>query len=287
MNKTEIDTLVFSGAGFNLPYEVGVCLELFKLVIPKKIIGTSAGAMVGLLFSICLHTDRDIEQFVNEMVESLDNQKVYDGSFISVLYRFFYHNYLFETDVRMKILDMCLSEIGVDSTFNDLPVDLTMVSVNYDTGETVLLNKSNTPHLKLKEAALLSSSLPGIFKEIYIDSNLILNQEFIGEIRLVDGGFKHNYPISLVENPTNSLGVLMTTPFKTAEKGLLGLAFQIIQLSLLASFNLDMIPDEWIDRTIFCEVSNFTENILQTVYHKEELQKCIDIGRSFVIDLYE
>ena len=279
-----INTLILSGAGANIIYEFGLCIELLKYIKPKKVIGTSAGAILSLAIALNWNFNELLEIFI----QKISNKKIYNESIFKIIYNIFKYNYLFESDLRYEIIDIMLSKTNKDITFIELDFDISVVSVDYDTGNTILFNKKNTPQIRIKDAVLASSGIPGVFKPIFVDKNKILNiydinnNDIKNSIHLVDGGITSMYPINFLSQKEikNSIGISMLTKIAPAKKGLIDTLLQIINLQLSITNSDSLITNEWKKRTIFYKLTNGIN--LTTTLTKELFLKSVEDGKIIV-----
>jgi len=318
-----INTLVLSGAGYDMVYEFGIAAELQRhynfYLSPdigiskgqskhvyrhkhdheheiksrtKYIFGTSAGSIVGLAIAV----GWDLDELITKLVLTVSNRKIYSGSLVLSILTLPYYSYLFDTDIRYDVLEIILSKIGQNATFADLDhnIDLTMVATELVTGATILFSKANTPNVELKTAALASSSIPIAFKPIYI--NKLDVKEFIegglpvskiqDKFHVVDGGFSCVYPIAFVPDINTTIGVCIIYNYdNNPSDGLLSMISHSISLG---SFNFyqqsSVVPKLDRDRTLLFHVSKTTLGDYVGVLTKPHMEQMINLGRGAAID---
>lgn len=261
-------TLVLSGAGVNLSYEIGAAAEIQKTKDINKIIGTSAGSIIGVAIAVGWNLD----QLIPILINRISGERSYDGSFWFGCLRLLFKDYMFETDLRTQMLDIILKD-NPDITFDQCDFDITIVATNFITADRILMNRSKTPKLTLREAAMASSSIMGIFKPVYIQYN---HQE----LKLADGGFCDYFATDLGASdydPNTTVGVLVRTvpPTKTTI-GLVNL-FQSLFYVLTTGRN-NITPRNC--KVYICYITNPTGFF--AVQTRDILESAVSMGRSFV-----
>lgn len=198
--------LALSGGGIRGGAHLGVLKVLAQNEIyPDMISGASAGSIAGALYA----SGADLDKFVENVV-GLKPWEFLDPAFASgyvllFLYYFYakkpmtmskFPNGLFRGDKLEGLLD----DVFGEAYFDDLKVPLSVVSVDIDTGETVVFcSKHNLPHEKMPEAVFItdvsvavavraSISLPGVFVPKRLKGR-----------SLVDGGIKNNLPLDILQ----------------------------------------------------------------------------------------
>ena len=283
-----INTLVLSGAGADIIYEFSLCLELLKYVKPKKVIGTSAGAILSLAIAI----GWDFKDLLEEFKQKLIGKRIYKGSLFISFFSFLKNKYFFENDLRYDIIDIILSKTNKDITFKELDFDISVVSVDYDTGNTILFNKIDTPDIKCKDAVLASSCIPGIFKPIYIEKNKINNIYYINNgttkniIQLVDGGFTSLYPINFIKphEIKNTIGIYIVKEITSSKKNIFALLYQILKLNIYITGSDYILSTNWMNRTLFYKTSK-SLSLLTTITEQiisEAVDTCKPIVNNFI-----
>jgi predicted acylesterase/phospholipase RssA len=307
-----IDTLVFSAAGYNIIYEIGICAELqrhhkFYISTAKDIskdvsvnknkdrirtvIGTSAGSIICLAVAV----GWDLDELIPLLVDKINGKRIYYGSLFRSLLCLPYYSYLFDQDIRYTILDIILSKIGQDATFSDIGsnVDLIIVSTELVTGATILFNKSNTPNVKLKTAALASSSIPVLFKPIYIDKSdvkhfiqgCLSNKEIPDRLHLVDGGFSAYYPIDFAPKIETTIGVCIIDEYvENNNDNLFGMISHIKNLWLNISQQSTALSDMESDRTLIFQVLGSTIKDYFGILTRVHVEEMIQRGKQAAID---
>jgi len=240
MNREET-TLILSGAGANITYELGAAAYLQKYTKLNRIVGCSAGSIIGLAMAM----GWDLDDLASALIRNIGDTKAYDGSLIMACYNLTQCGHMFETDIRHKFLDVVMGDDNQELTFGQLDFDLNIVATNYITGITTLFNKTLTPDVNLVQAVLASTSIPILCPPVVID-----DEEY------VDGGFNHDYPWQFAD-PTTSLGIYVIVPPlpKTGAKNTL---YEILKKTIFVTkrslSNFNTIPQPWLHKTIICDV---------------------------------
>jgi NTE family protein len=191
-------TLILSGAGANITYELGAAAEIQKHADFNKVIGCSAGAIIGLAIAL----GWNIQDLI-DIMKGFRKTRVYHGNIITAIYRAYKYGYMFKHDIRSKLISTILSKGKYDAAtlyFKDLPFDLNIVATKVSTSNTVLFNKELTPNVLVVDAVMASSSISLLSPPVFID----------GE-KYIDGFFKGNYPLQYDE-PSHSLGIFVFAP---------------------------------------------------------------------------
>jgi len=202
-----INNLVFEGAGIRgIAYSgaIRVLEEKNLLKNVEKVGGTSAGAITALLLSLG-YTSSEITNIIN----STSFKKFNDGFFPGGFSRF--KNYF--GWYKGKKFENWLSNIIEQKTGND---DITFAGLHeqgykdlYVTGtclnqqKLVVFSNENYPHMKVKDAVRISSSIPFYFEAVFLDKNgnvVHRPKDKTGLDVMIDGGFTANFPIRLFDS---------------------------------------------------------------------------------------
>jgi NTE family protein len=155
--------IVLSGGGIRGIAHLGVLQALSEAGIKFDMIsGTSAGAIVGALFSQGLEPFEILQIFLQTRV-------------IRFLRPAFGTPGLLSMDHARSLFIRYLPH----DSFSGLQIPLTITATNFSEGKLVYFSSG-----KLIECILASSSIPGVFKPMIIDDNMY-----------VDGGVLNNFPI--------------------------------------------------------------------------------------------
>ncbi|MCW3785757.1 patatin-like phospholipase family protein [Plebeiibacterium sediminum] len=166
-NHTNIGLALGGGAVLGAAH-VGVlrAMEEFDIKV-KYITGTSIGAFVAAFVAFGKTWD-EIEQIASEL-KWMDITRVTLSKYGLLS--------------NEKLGNLIIKHIG-DKNIEDADIPLAMIATNIETGEKVILDKGS-----VAEAAMASTCIPGIFKPVEINGNM-----------LVDGGIVENVPINTVKN---------------------------------------------------------------------------------------
>lgn len=206
-----IKNLVFSGAGTKLYSFLGFvkALKQNKLLDNiESIIGSSAGAFVGLL--LCLKYDYDeIEKLLLKIkLDKFNNLNVDD-----ILN--FFENFGIETGDKFKnILNIIVKAKTGDNncTFKQLyeqsNINLIITSTCLNTLSCEYLNHKSHPDMNIIDAIMMSISIPFYLKPYIYDNKYY-----------VDGSLLNHYPIDYFKNETKyTLGIMVTEKIKETKK---------------------------------------------------------------------
>ncbi|MCL5795255.1 MAG: patatin-like phospholipase family protein [Patescibacteria group bacterium] len=157
--------LALSGGGVMGMAHVGVLKELLKHKIKiDAICGTSAGALIGLLFAI-----GGVEK-IESFVAYLDGAGVFRKKFI------------FPGDI-FKIVRTALEKYLGAKDFKELKIPFSCVATDLQKAVPVLLSKGN-----VIDAVMASAAYPGVFPTVNIEGR-----------SLVDGGITKNLPATYLK----------------------------------------------------------------------------------------
>lgn len=224
-----IVNLAFKGGGVKGIAFVGALRELFQhgsLASVQRVAGTSAGALVALMYALGYSIDK-----IYEIMKGM-NFRQFEGGFNPL--RVLTHYGLFGGDYILEMAQNLLENSGkglhAKSTFADMKVagclDLYVFATNLNLHNIAELSPDKTPGAFVAEAVRASMSIP-IFFKAWKFSNEIPSTDIY-----VDGGLLFNYPLSFFEDarfrPTpqdtseRSLGLFLRTPAGKRERHELG-----------------------------------------------------------------
>jgi len=217
--SSDIETIVCSGAGYDIIYEMGICAEMQKAYNLKTFIGTSAGSITCLALAL----GWNINELIIKVIAAVNGKKVYNNNLFSSLIKLPFSGYLFDSDIRTVILDIILSKVTNDSnsivTFSSpLFADKTLIILanEYTTGQPVVFSRANTPDADVRLAAMASSSIPIAFKPQQMSKQLVLNLNQEAAIpdtmQLIDGTITAFYPINYTPDINKTVGICISSP---------------------------------------------------------------------------
>lgn len=204
-HKSNTVGIALSGGGIRGAAHLGV-LKVLKQngIFPDMISGTSAGSIAGAVFAAGL----DIDEFVDDLMDHI-GINLLDPAYISgyiLLFLYYlwskkpiFHWLLPDGILKGNKLEKYFDDILDHKNFDELYIPLFIISVDINTGETVVFGPSNyLPINKMKDAVFItdakvseairaSISLPGIF----------IPKKLHGR-KLVDGGVKNNIPLDVL-----------------------------------------------------------------------------------------
>lgn len=177
--------LCLGGGGARSLAELGfLAIMESEGILPDLIVGTSAGAIVGALFSLYASTHEAFEKIAtlvnSETYRSLQlnpmkHEGIETGLFDRILKtmreRLLLAKILTKVSlVSENIVDTVFNELIGNHTFDDLKIPLAVVTLDIMTGETVVYTEGNLiPPLKA------SSAIPGVFPPVKYDNRLLVD----------------------------------------------------------------------------------------------------------------
>jgi len=194
--------LVLSGGGARGFAHLGVIQALNEAgIFPDVISGTSAGALVGVLYADG-HSPQEILKMMNV------------GSRLDFMRPAMPREGLLQINGILKILKTCLNA----KTFEELKIPLFVTATDLNNGRAVYFSKGD-----LFCPVIASASIPVLFQPVKID-----------DISYVDGGVLDNLPIRPIENKCTILIGSFVNPVGYIEKisGLINIAERTFMLSI-------------------------------------------------------
>ena len=194
--------LVLSGGGARGFAHLGVIQALNEAgIFPDVISGTSAGALVGVLYADG-HSPQEILKMMNV------------GSRLDFMRPAMPREGLLQINGILKILKTCLNA----KTFEELKIPLFVTATDLNNGKAVYFSKGD-----LFCPVIASASIPILFQPVKID-----------DISYVDGGVLDNLPIRPIENKCRILIGSFVNPVGYIEKisGLINIAERTFMLSI-------------------------------------------------------
>ena len=194
--------LVLSGGGARGFAHLGVIQALNEAgIFPDVISGTSAGALVGVLYADG-HSPQEILKMMNV------------GSRLDFMRPAMPREGLLQINGILKILKTCLNA----KTFEELKIPLFVTATDLNDGRAVYFSKGD-----LFCPVIASASIPVLFQPVKID-----------DISYVDGGVLDNLPIRPIENKCTILIGSFVNPVGYIEKisGLINIAERTFMLSI-------------------------------------------------------
>jgi NTE family protein len=191
----KIKNIAFAGGGFFGIAHVGALKELEKHCSKehfKRFAGVSVGSMIAALYAVG-YTPDEMERI---MIETDFDGLIRDNYFAYVkVYDSFgmYQANALETEIERLIriktnIRLC--------TFNQIPIDLTIIATNLNYQRPRLFNRDTTPFLPISQAIRMSISYPIIMTPVLFEG------DYYG-----DGGEFINYPITIFDNLDETIGL--------------------------------------------------------------------------------
>jgi NTE family protein len=183
MSKKHKIGLALSGGGVKGFAHAGAIKAMEeKNIHPDIISGTSAGAIVGALYSAGYSPDE---------ICSLFKQKDFND-FVEITLP---KSGLFATEGFLKFLRQSIEYENLE----ELPIPLVVTSTNLDKGVSVTFDNGN-----IAERVMASACIPVIFKPVIIDGN-----------KYVDGGIFKNFPVSPIRDSCQFVIGVNASPLTT------------------------------------------------------------------------
>ena len=206
--KNKYTTLVLCGGGCKCISFCGVIkfIEECKLFNIKEIVGSSAGAIIGLLYVVGYTSDELIKAVFN-----INNENVYGTSSIfSVfnipfsVYNLYSKNGLYDINNLRKLIELLLSakKIKPNITFEKLYTrtkkKLVLTATSITNRSIKVFSCDATPKYSVVDCLCASACVPFIFSPIQIKNKYY-----------IDGGVLDNFPINYVSNGNKGFAILL------------------------------------------------------------------------------
>lgn len=190
------DTLVLSGGGMKGFAHIGAIRAFnefgFKF---KKIIGTSIGSVIGLLY-ILKFTPEEIEEIMNinftDLFE-LDIEKLFDLYGIDSGKKLL--NYFIDNISKKYSIDF-INNLTLIKLYEFSDIKFSIITTCLNNQSPVELNHISFPDLNIVHAIRMSIAIPFIFTTVKWKDKYY-----------TDGGLLLNYPFKLVKNKKKAIGV--------------------------------------------------------------------------------
>jgi predicted acylesterase/phospholipase RssA len=207
------NTLVLCGGGSKcIAFCGGLKLleELKMLKDIKKIIGTSAGALLALLLVLGYNIkeiDEEINKLTNDRIFGTSNN-ISITSIPNVIYNLWYYNGINDGEEFSNYLKDLFIRKGIcfNITFKELyekyKKNLMMVSTRLDDNSIYAFNYKKTPNIPVIIGLRASTCIPLLFRPIIIKKKYYL-----------DGGLKNNFPINLLSKNDIAIGLKLDVDY--------------------------------------------------------------------------
>lgn len=204
--------IALSGSGTKAPAHVGALQAIvdagYSIV---ELCGTSGGALVSALYASGMGLPA-----LRQLAMTMDWTPLMSGSLLSIITGKGYSN-------GKALLNFMTTNTG-GKTFEDLPIDLTIMSSDISNEVPFIFSKALTPKTPIALAGRASASIPIFFEPVVI-----------GDAVLVDGGLVSNCPVDqLTIDGSPRLGIELAgkdSPFD-GSYGLTKLAPHLIDLMI-------------------------------------------------------
>jgi NTE family protein len=190
-----IKNLALCGGGFFGYAEVGALVELDKykeFFNIESVYGVSVGSMVAALYAVG-YTPIEIKDIMFDLNFS---ELIMDGI---MPYLRFYDKYGMYEAVKLeeKMEQLIRSKTNIKfCTFSQININLNIISTNLNYQCARYFNKEDTPNMVISKAVRMSIGYPPYITPV----------EFEGDL-YGDGGEFMNYPIILIENLDETIGI--------------------------------------------------------------------------------
>jgi len=199
--ETEAFTLVLSGGGALGIAHLGVIHDLERQnIIPKEIVGTSMGGIIGACMAIGMK-----EQEIHKQVNS------FSGVFNWIKFSFT-GNAVVDNEKIAKILE----GIFQDQKMSDTVIPLKLITTNLHTGHKKVFSAADDVYIK--DAVLATMAIPGIFQERVINGetygdgflceNLGISEAVYDDVLAVDVLGKNAFESSMPDNFFKTMNVI-------------------------------------------------------------------------------
>ena len=280
---TKITTLCLSGGGIYGYAEVGAISELEKymdLSYINNIMGVSVGSMIAGLYAVGYKTSELINILYN-----FDFTSLIQGSSILSYFKLYEKYGLYEAEcLENEIENLICRKTNIKyCTFSQIEKNLTIIATNLNYQKPYFFNKNETPNMIISKAIRMSIAYPGIMTPIVYRGDLY-----------ADGGITINYPIIMVDNLEEAIGITFSA-YNENMDGTLKTKFAInniydyiysLALSMSRSTYISQINKKHLDRSIIIHI-NKVFNSMQTNLTKEEKEYIFNCGVNAVKEQIE
>jgi len=167
-----MEELLIGGGGVNGFIYLGVLeyLDRLNLLNIKKTYGTSIGSLITVLYACgCKPIEilnnilnKDLNKFVNYNLSNINKNYIID-------------NNLLENLLDCTIMKLIDENTTFDKFYKDKKIDINVCVTNITTNNYEMMNKKNTPNIKVKDAIRASMSLPFLFEPVEINNNYYID----------------------------------------------------------------------------------------------------------------
>lgn len=188
-----IENLGLAGGGFYGIAHVAVLSELERhQLVFKSIKGVSVGAMIAALYAVGYNATE-----LKTIIFSLDFDSLIKDNYFAY-YRLYNQYGMYSAGaLEQKIEDLLSAKTLIRyCTFDQIDIDLTIISTNLNYQRAEFFNRYTTPKLPISKAVRMSIGYPGIIMPVLYQGDLY-----------GDGGEFINYPISTFEDINKTIGI--------------------------------------------------------------------------------
>ena len=186
-------TLALSGGGALAIAHLGVLADLEKeLIVPKEIIGTSMGSIIGACLAIGLK-EREIHKYIENF---------------SAVYKWISFSFSGNAIVENRKIEAIFDNIFKNRKMIDTDIPLKLIATNLLNGHKRVFTQNDD--IYIKDAILASMAIPGVFEEHVIENkiygdgflceNLGINEAYFDTILAVDVLGKNAFQKEMPDN---------------------------------------------------------------------------------------
>lgn len=188
-----IKNLGLAGGGFFGIAHVAVLSKIEEHnIVFERIKGVSVGSMVAALYAVG-YTANELK----EIMFSIDFDALIKDNYFSYFYLHSCFGMYQAKALEDKVEELIAAKTLIKNcTFNQIPIDLTVISTNLNYQRATFFNKVNTPFMAISKAVRMSIGYPGIIAPVLYEG------DYYG-----DGGEFINYPISTFDNMDETIGI--------------------------------------------------------------------------------
>jgi len=204
----QVENLVFEGGGLRGIAYIGALQQLEEFGIVKQIHrvgGNSAGAIMALMVSLGYTADE-----IYVILSKVKPWKMKNGHFLFMGLRYsLSHHYGWYNSRKINhLLEKIIADKtgNADISFAELTAsgykELSVMSTCVTKQKAMVLSAKNYPNMKVKDAVLISCSVPIVYQAVFVDSvgKIYTHQNKQGNLDIfIDGLITGNYPISMFD----------------------------------------------------------------------------------------
>lgn len=192
---TKIKNLALCGGGFYGYAEVGALMELenySEYLDIKEISGVSVGSIVATLYAVGYTASE-----LNKIMFDFDFDSLIRDSLLPYVKFYTTFGMYMATALELEVEKLICDKTHIKNcTFSQLEKNLTIISTNLNYQCPTLFNKESTPTMVISKAVRMSIGYPVVIAPVQYEGDLY-----------GDGGEFINYPITIFENLSETIGI--------------------------------------------------------------------------------